>query len=51
MNNLENKETYEAPKFQEIKIELEYGIAATSVEPNGMKESWNNNSTSQDLEW
>ncbi|MGJ1205477.1 hypothetical protein [Sphingobacterium lactis] len=51
MNYLENKKVYETPAVQELHIELEYGIAAGSVEASSMKQSWEDSSSTHDVEW
>ena len=45
---MDKKQFYEAPSFEVIQVEVEQGIAATSIQVN---QSWDDNSSSRDVEW
>lgn len=50
LTNNKGQIRYEAPRVNLQYVELEYGIAAGSVESN-LKESWNTESQAQEQEW
>ncbi|MVZ63656.1 hypothetical protein [Sphingobacterium humi] len=48
---MENKKPYETPYLKVYEVELEYGIAAASINDNSMSQSWEDSSSSHDVEW
>ena len=42
---------YVAPRIAKQNVELEYSVAAGSVQNNSITESWQTETQSQDVEW